>query len=213
VPPSWQDAAVSQTPRRARLPAAERRAAILAAALEVFAERGYHGTSIDDVARAAGVSKALIYEYFASKRDLHGLLLGEHVDELFARLQANAAEGGTGEERLRGGIDAFLSFVEAHRDAFRVLFRDAADPEVADALSGVQAQAVGVIVALIEADPESPRHSAQGAETHAALLSGALQGLANWWYDHQDVPRAELVERAMEFAWIGIDGLRRRGRA
>jgi hypothetical protein len=41
------------------------------------------------------------------------------------------------------------------------------------------------------------------------MLSGALQGLANWWYDHQDVPRAELVDRAMEFAWVGIDGLRR----
>jgi AcrR family transcriptional regulator len=199
---------VSQTRRRARLPAAERRAAILAAALEVFAERGYHGTSIEDIAQAAGVSKALIYEYFASKRDLHGLLLSQHVSELFARLQANATAGATGKERLRGGIDAFLAFVEAHRDAFRVLFRDAADPEVAEALAGVQAQAVGVIVALIEADPDTPRHSAQ-----AALLSGGLQGLANWWYDHQDVPRVELVERAMEFAWIGIDGLRQGRRA
>jgi AcrR family transcriptional regulator len=201
-------ATVTKAPRRARLPAAERRAAILAAALQVFAERGYHGTSIDDIAQAAGVSKALIYEYFTSKRDLHGTLLGEHVAELFARLQANAKAGATGEERLRGGIDAFLSFVEAHRDAFRVLFRDSADPEVADALAGVQAQATGVIVALIDADPDAPPHSAQGAEVHAALLSGALQGMANWWYDHQAVPRAELVERAMEFAWVGIDGLR-----
>jgi AcrR family transcriptional regulator len=200
-------------PRRARLPAAERRAAILSAALEVFAERGYHGTSIDDVAQAAGVSKALIYEYFSSKRELHGTLLGEHVAELFARLQANATAGATGEERLRGGVDAFLAFVEAHRDAFRVLFRDAADPEVMEVTAGVQAQATGVIVALIDADPEAPPHTPRGAEAHAAMLSGALQGLANWWYDHQDVPRAELVDRAMEFAWVGIDGLRRGRRA
>jgi AcrR family transcriptional regulator len=57
---------MSTTPRK-RLTAGERRAAIQSSALEVFAERGYHTSSIDDIARTAGISKALIYEHFASK--------------------------------------------------------------------------------------------------------------------------------------------------
>jgi AcrR family transcriptional regulator len=194
-------------PRR-RMPAPLRREAILAAAEEVFARSGYHGAALDDIAQAAGISKALIYEHFASKRELHASLVNAHVEEIFQRLQASAATDRPGEERLRGGIDAFLSFVEEHREAWRALFRDAADPEVGDVIDRVQAQATAVIAALIAADPDAPQEGEQAIEMHAALLSGAVQSLANWWHDHQDVPRASLVNRAMDFCWVGLDRLR-----
>jgi AcrR family transcriptional regulator len=190
------------------MPAPLRREAILAAAEEVFARSGYHGASLDDIAQAAGISKALIYEHFASKRELHASLVNAHVEEIFRRLQANAETGTTGEERLRGGIDAFLSFVEEHREAWRALFRDAADPEVGDVIERVQAQGTAVIAALIAADPDAPHDHPRTIEMHAALLSGAVQSLANWWHDHQDVPRSVLVARAMDFCWIGIERLR-----
>ncbi len=189
------------------MPAAQRRAAILASAEEVFGARGYHGAALEDIAQGAGISKALIYEHFASKRELHASLVEAHVEEIFSRLQANAAAGLPGEQRLRGGIDAFLSFVEEHREAWRALFRDAADPEVGDLIARVQAQATAVIAALIASDPDASRDR-RAIEIHAALLSGALQALANWWEEHRDVPRAELVERAMEFCWTGLDRLR-----
>jgi len=190
------------------MPAPLRREGILAAAEEVFARRGYHGAALDDIAQTAGISKALIYEHFASKRELHASLVNAHVEEIFQRLQASAGVDRPGEERLRGGIDAFLSFVEEHREAWRALFRDAADPEVGDVIERVQAQATAVIAALIAADPDAPRESEQAIEMHAALLSGAVQSLANWWHDHQDVPRATLVDRTMDFCWVGIDRVR-----
>jgi AcrR family transcriptional regulator len=186
------------------MPAPLRRAAILAAAEEVFARHGYHGAALEDIAQTAGISKALIYEHFASKRELHTALIDAYVEEIFQRLQASAATGPPGEERLRGGIDAFLSFVEEHREAWRALFRDAADPEVGDVIERVQAQATAVIAALIAADPDAPSEREQDIEMHAALLSGAVQSLANWWHDHQDVPRAALVDRTMDFCWVGI---------
>src|SRR3954447_7814163 len=179
------------------MPTPLRRETILLAAEEVFAASGYHGASLDEIAHAAGISKALIYEHFASKRELHASLLTAHVEEIFRRLQANAAAGLPGEERLRGGIDAFLSFVEEHREAWRALFRDAADPEVGDVIERVQAQATAVIAALIAADPDAPHDHPRTIEMHAALLSGGVQSLANWWHDHQDVPRSVLVDRAM----------------
>jgi AcrR family transcriptional regulator len=196
--------------------APERREAILAAAMAVFGARGYHGASIDEIAQAAGISKALIYEHFASKKDLHATLLSEHAGELFARLEANAATGTTGEERLRGGLEAVLGFVEEHREAFRVLLRDLNDPEIAEALAGVQAQAVSVVAALMaaEASPTPAPYAGlsraqreRAVEMLAAQLAGAVQSLANWWYDHQDVPREEVVDRAMDFAYIGLERL------
>jgi AcrR family transcriptional regulator len=194
-----------------RLSAGERREAILAAALEVFANRGYHAASIDEIAHAARISKALIYEHFDSKKDLHRSLLEGQVQELLRRLGARAAVGEPAETRLREGVDAFLEFVEERRDAWRMLFRDATDREVAEVLDRLQTQTTRAVAALIAAEPAARLRAVRGEDIEmlAQLLSGAVQSLANWWSDHQDVPRERLVERVMDFAWIGFDRLRR----
>lgn len=201
--------------RPRRLSAPERREAILAAAMEVFAATGFHASSIDAIAQAAGVSKALIYEHFASKRDLHGSLLEAHVGELFARLGASAAQGGEPDERLRRGLETFFAFVQERREAWRMLFRDAVDPEVADQLQRVQGQATQLIVDLMASDPAMPaidedRLDPLWAEMVAQQLSGAMQSLANWWFDHQDVPREALVQAGVDFAWTGMERVRER---
>ncbi|HEY8583079.1 MAG TPA: helix-turn-helix domain-containing protein [Capillimicrobium sp.] len=199
---------MSPRPRRTRMSAADRRAAILDAAMEAFARSGYHGTSIDDIASQARISKALIYEHFASKRELHATLIAQQADELFGRLRANAAPDREADERLRGGVDAFLGFVEERREAWRALFRDAADPELGDVVESVQRDATSAIVALMLADPDTREGAEADVEIVANMLSGAVQALANWWYDHQDVPREVLVDRVMAFAWLGLERLR-----
>src|SRR5437667_4667062 len=125
-------------PARRRLSAPDRRAAILDAALQIFSSRGYHAASIDEIAQAAGISKALIYEHFPSKRDLHVSLLEAEVRVVFQRLVESAATGEPGEVRLRQGVDAFLGWVEERGDAFRMLFRDAVEPEVAGVVGRLQ---------------------------------------------------------------------------
>src|ERR1700704_2996725 len=198
--------------RKRRMPAGERRAAILDAAMRVFADRGYHGSSIDEIAREAGVSKALIYEHFASKQALWASLLDVQAAEIFRRLAAGAATAEPGEVRLRAGVDAFLTFVEERRGAWRMLFREAADPEVVAFLDRVRSQVAGVVAALIAAEPAaSPADRAdrrQEIEMLAEQLVGAVQALANWWADHQEAPRAELVDAIMDFAWIGLERMR-----
>src|ERR687891_1327541 len=98
---------------RKRLSGEERRAAILDSALAVFSERGYHASSIDDIAREGGISKALIYEHFSSKQGLYAELIEHHADELFARIATAIAEAGSaGAARLAVGVDAFYGFVE-----------------------------------------------------------------------------------------------------
>jgi AcrR family transcriptional regulator len=199
---------------RKRLTAVERRAGILDAALEVFAERGFHASSIDDIARAAGVSKALIYEHFQSKEQLHLELLQTNVEALFERLSSSVPAEDPGEARLRAGLDAFFAFVEERRGAWRMLFREAADAEVTAALDRVVAQVTAVVAALIAEEPARQPPGQSEAERKAAIamlaqmLVGAMQSLANWWSDHQQVPRKQLVELAMDFAWVGLERLR-----
>jgi AcrR family transcriptional regulator len=195
-----------QPPRR-RLSAAERRERILAAAQEVFAQRGYHGSSLDDIAKASGTSKALIYEHFESKQQLHEMLIQEHAEELARRFTANAAAGLVGEERLRTGVDVFFGWVEERREAWQALFRDAADPELAPLIDRLQAQATGAIVALVPGGADGEAVDGQAVEMYAQLTSGACQALANWWAAHPDVPRSVLVDRVMDVVWDGMSRL------
>jgi len=188
---------VDTSTTRKRLSAADRRGVILDAAVEVFARRGYHGAAIDEIAQAAGISKALIYEHFPSKKALHASLVERLVDEIFAGLRA--VPRGNPEPRLRASIDVFLRWVESNPEAFRLLFRDVFEPDVADVLSRLQATATRGIATLM-----SPREDVM-VETFAQLMSGAVQSLAIWWQDHPDVSREFLVDRVMDLAWTGLE--------
>jgi AcrR family transcriptional regulator len=199
---------------RKRLSGEERRVAILDSALAVFAERGYHASSIDDIAREGGVSKALIYEHFSSKQQLYAELLEQHAGELFERLGAAMDEAAnTGAARLATGLDAFYRFVEEHRVAWRMLFREANDPEMVAVLERIVAQVTSVVAALIAQDPGSrtsvgdDEAREQAIEMLAQLLVGSVQSLSNWWADHQEVPRERMVEMTMDYAWLGLERL------
>jgi AcrR family transcriptional regulator len=201
----------SQT--RRRLSAEERRAGILDAALAVFSARGYHPSSIDDIAREAGISKALIYEHFDSKQRLYADLLERNANELFERLAAALAgvEVDSGAARLATGLDAFFAFVEERRDAWRILFRDVVDPETSAVLGRVVEQVTAVVAALIAQDPgargRDEEEGDQAIRVLAQMLVGAVQSVANWWAEHPEVARAQAVEMVMDFAWLGLERL------
>jgi AcrR family transcriptional regulator len=205
---------MSAPPRR-RLTAEERRTAILDSALAVFSERGYHSASIDDIATEAGVSKALIYEHFASKQELHADLIARNARELTQRV-AGALSGVDIEstsQRLATGLEAFFAFVEERRDAWRMLFRDAADPESSAVLERMVEQVTAEVTVLISQDPGACDLARGGDERSLRLLAemlvGGAQSMANWWTDHPETSRAQLVEIAMDFAWLGLERLSR----
>src|SRR3954454_15574719 len=199
-------------PARKRLSAEDRRAAILDSALEVFSRRGYNGASIDEIATAAGISKALIYEHFPSKKDLHVSLLERHVQDIFTRLAVTADTKDPGEVRLRNGVNAFFEWAETHRDVFRLLFRDTFEPDVAAVLDRLQNQATGAIAALMASDPglqgDNDLDLALSIEAMAQQLSGGVQSLAIWWQSHPDIEREWLLDRVMEYAWFGLKRVR-----
>jgi AcrR family transcriptional regulator len=202
-------------PTRRRLTAEERRSGILDAALTAFSKKGYHATSLDDIAGEAGVSKALIYEHFASKQELHADLIARNARELTQRV-AGALSGVEVEstvERLAAGLEAFFAYVEERREAWRMLFRDAADPESSAVLERMVQQVTAEVTVLISQDPGARRLTRVGDERSLRLLAemlvGGAQAMANWWTDHPEAPRAQLVEIAMDFAWLGLERLSR----
>jgi AcrR family transcriptional regulator len=179
-----------------------------------LSERGYHETSLDAVAERAGISKALIYEHFSSKRELHKALLETYVAELMEQVMATLESAEPGEPRLREGADAFLRFVEQRREAWRMLVRNPEEPDVASFVSRLQGNAAEAIAAIMAEEApanrfDDPADAELAVEMLAQQIVGALRALANWWDDHREVPRERVLETLMEFAWLGFDRLSR----
>jgi AcrR family transcriptional regulator len=202
-------------PTRRRLTAEERRTTILDAALRAFSQKGYHATSLDDVAGEASVSKALIYEHFASKQELYADLIARNAWELTQRVAGAlvGVEVESGVKRLAIGLEAFFAFVEERRDAWRMLFRDASDPETSAVLGRMVEQVTVEVTGLISQDPGA-RQLAGTADDRALrllaeMLVGGVQSMANWWADNPEAPRSQMVEIAMDFAWLGLERLSR----
>jgi AcrR family transcriptional regulator len=207
---------MSVEPRR-RLKKGKRREVIEEAASALFAERGYAGARLEDIAAAAGVTRQLLYQHFPSKKALHMALLARHRDELLAGLAQDMSMPGPLAERLPVVLDRWFAYVDEHPYALAMLFRDTTgDPEVQAFYRELQASARAANVALIRAEPELDIPEDQ-LEPLAEFARAATTGLALWWAEHRDVPRATVVAVAAGALARGLGpkrpGRRRTGRA
>jgi AcrR family transcriptional regulator len=195
-------------PARRRMSAAERRELIELRASELFAERGYRGASIEEIARRSGVTPPVVYDHFASKRALYRHLLERHYAELREVWGRNLPGAEPAGERIARSIDAWFAYMEAHPFAARLLFRhNGGDPEtdpVHAEVAGASSASVMPLFATVPGaeDLVGPLDTA-GMEMAWVVLRGVLQGLALWWSDHPEVPRERVVATAISALWHG----------
>jgi AcrR family transcriptional regulator len=190
-----------------RLPAAERRRQLLDVALDEFAARGFHATSMNDIADAAGVTKPVLYQHFRSKRGLYLELLsdvGARIQEEIVKATASA-DGPHGQ--VEAGFAAYFRFVRTRRSAFTLLFGSGArrDAEFADAVRQVEDGIAEAIATLIEADID-PEHR----RILAASIVGLAEGASRHWVASGDDHDPDLLARQVaDLAWAGLRGVRR----
>lgn len=171
-------------PAYTRLDVDERRAQLLELGTRLFTEHAYDELSMAAIARDAGISKALLYHYFPSKRDLFLATLQEKATELGVRV---VAAGETPEAQLA----AFLEFVEENATGYGKLVRSLGQPEVAEVVAGVRRVTAERIVAGL---------GANGPVAHAAVTAwlAFLDALIlEWLEDPQCVSRDDVARVAL----------------
>ena len=108
---------------RVRMPAAQRREQLIAIGRQLFAERGFDATSIEEVAARAKVSKPVVYEHFGGKEGLYAVVVDREVRALLDRIAA-ALTAGHPRELLEQAALALLDYIEEEQHGFRVLVRE-----------------------------------------------------------------------------------------
>lgn len=189
-----------------RLPAAERREQLVATATSVFAEQGFHATSMNDVAEAAGVTKPVLYQHFSSKRDLFVELLTEIGDQLRDRIAKATADAAGPRQQIEQGFRAYFDYVGANTDAYRVLFGAGArrDPEFASLTRSVEESIADAIAELIVVDGRP----AEDRELIAHTIVGMTEAASRYWLTHDRTPNIdELAESVARLAWSGMRGI------
>jgi AcrR family transcriptional regulator len=186
---------------RIRLSAPQRRSQLLDVAGRLFAEQGFHGLSMEQLADAAGVSKPVLYQHFPSKQRLYLALLHDAVAELETRLRT-ALEGTTDNQaRVHGAIATYFDFVEDRR--FQLLLRNAElnDAEVREVVDGAFSRVADVIGRLIADDAGL---SAESANFLASGVRGLATEGARWWVEHPEVDKADAVRLLSRLVWRGL---------
>lgn len=203
-------ASATAAPPRRRLPAAQRRALILDAALRTFAAHGYDGAAMDEIASGAGVSKAVVYDHVASKQDLYTQLLHAIRDEIEHAVEvALSAPGGGGRERVHAAVEAIFRYVQEHQEASRLLVLELQGASVSEVGRELEARLTRHLVRTLGAQPmlfSGSAHRERHVAILAELLKSAALGLTSWWYRNPAVPRADLVVRTVDVVWPAIAG-------
>ncbi len=176
-------------PTRTRLGVDERRAQLLGLGLRIFSERAYDDVSIEELARAAGVSKGLLYHYFPTKRDFYVAAIEQASEQLLARTLTPTDL--PPEERIRLGLTAYLDFVDEHGGAYVALMRSGigSDPEVAAVVERSRAAFVERILEDVPRKLVTPlvRMALRG-------WIGFVEATATEWAMHRAVSRKRMVE-------------------
>lgn len=190
-----------------RLPAARRREQLLEVALHVFAERGFHQTSMNDVADAAGVTKPVLYQHFSSKRALYLELLELVSSRLMAAIDEATSTAAGPREQVERGLRAYFRFVIDANDEYRLMFGGGTrrDVEFAQEAARLERAIAEVIAELIVV--------AGLADHERLLLAHGIVGLAEgatrlWLTDAVELDPDEVAARVADLAWRGLRGIR-----
>jgi AcrR family transcriptional regulator len=188
---------------RVRMTGAQRHRQLLDVGRELFAERGYEATSIEEIAARADVSKPVVYEHFGGKEGLYAVVVDGEMQRLLDRFAAALSIGGHPRELLERAALVLLDYIEEETDGFRVLVRDSPVAGYSSLISEVASKVEHVLGDQFRVRGQDPEL--------AALYSQALVGMValvgQWWLDTRSPGKREVAAHLVNLAYNGLSHL------
>ncbi|GAA0636832.1 TetR/AcrR family transcriptional regulator [Sporichthya brevicatena] len=191
---------------RARMSGKERRLQLVDVGRRLFAEKGFEGTSVEEIAAKAGVSKPVVYEHFGGKEGLYAVVVDREIELLLERM-TNALTSRNPRQLAEQAALALLEYIETNTDGFRILVRDSPVTQstggFASLISDVASQVEHIMVAQFKARGFDPKL----APMYAQMLVGMVALTGQWWLDVRKPKRAEVAAHLVNLAWNGLGHL------
>lgn len=189
--------------------ASQRRDQLVGVAKGVFAELGYLGASIEEIAARAKVSKPIVYEHFGGKEGLYAVVVDRETRRLLEMITARLGPEISPRDQVHASAAAFLDYIEADPDGFRVLTRDSpsgfAGGGLASLLSDVASKAEQVLRDFFAESGLDPAV----APLYAQALVGMVVHVGSWWSEEQEPDKAVVAAHVSALAYVGLSRLPR----
>jgi AcrR family transcriptional regulator len=192
---------------RVRMSGKERREQLLDVGRTLFASKGFDGTSVEEIAEKAGVSKPVVYEHFGGKEGLYAVVVDREMQLLLDRFNAALSAPGTARELLERAALVLLDYIEDDVDGFRVLTRDS--PVTSGA--GTFPSLIGEVARKVEhilGDQFAGRgYDPQLAELYSQALVGMVALVGQWWLDTRSPDKRQVAAHLVNIAYNGLSHL------
>ena len=161
---------------RVRMTGPQRRRQLLDIGRELFAQRGFEATSVEEVAARADVSKPVVYEHFGGKEGLYAVVVDREIQALLGAIAGALTSEGGSRALLERAATALLDYIETSTDGFRILVRDSPPGQQTEVLRQHARDLVGT-VADLGVRPDRPVAGKEAGPVGAVPVDGAVQQL------------------------------------
>ncbi|MFC0004711.1 TetR/AcrR family transcriptional regulator [Micromonospora siamensis] len=191
---------------RVRMSAGQRREQLISIARQLFAERGFDATSIEEVAARARVSKPVVYEHFGGKEGLYAVVVDREVRALLDRI-ATALTAGHPRELLEQAATALLGYIEEETSGFRVLVRESPMMSAAGSFSSVMNDVAHRVEHILGAEFSARGYDSKLAELYSQALVGMVALTGRWWLEVREPSKETVAAHLVNLAWNGLSHL------
>ncbi|WP_338036274.1 TetR/AcrR family transcriptional regulator [Nocardioides daejeonensis] len=196
-----------RSPGRSRMTAAERREQLIEIARHLFAERGFDGTAVEEIANRAEVSKPVVYEHFGGKEGLYAVVVDREVTLLLSLIRGALTEG-TSRQLLEQAALALLGYIEEHPEGFRILVRDSPIGSQGASFQSIIGDTTRRVEGILVDQFKSRGFDPKAAPMYAQMLVGMVGTTGQWWLSANRRPAREMVAaHIVNLAWNGLSGL------
>jgi AcrR family transcriptional regulator len=180
----------------------ERREQLVQVGRSLFAAKGFDGTSTEEIAARANVSKPVVYEHFGGKEGLYAVVVDREMTDLLARLTQSLSSGHPRELAENAAL-ALLTYIEEETDGFRILSRDSTAGSTgafSSLLNDVANQVEYVLVREFDRRGFNSKHAAM----YAQMLVGMVALTGTWWLEERKPKREEVAAHIVNLGWNGL---------
>ncbi|MDU0478218.1 TetR/AcrR family transcriptional regulator [Staphylococcus chromogenes] len=187
---------------RRRMTGEQRREQLISIGRELFAERGFEGASVEEIAARAGVSKPVVYEHFGGKEGIYAAVV-ERDKKGLEETMVQSLESGRARERIESAVLAVLTYIENNSDGFQILVRDmnqGQERTYSTLLNNIVGQASHILAQSFDRKGYDP----ELAVLYGQALVGMISMTAQWWLDTREPSKEVVATHIVNLCWNGL---------